>query len=101
MSWYDKLNDEDYWVKLEKERRAELYVTKGYDEKDIGITAQPIYSNHEYTLISQADETVFAEDETGAPHVFTIEEWNAIKGKKNDGTGFLLIAAVAAGLMLL
>jgi hypothetical protein len=67
----------------------------------LDMTAQPIYSEHEYTLISQADETIFAEDETGAPHVFTIEEWNAIKGNKNDGTGFLLVAAIAAGLMFL
>lgn len=67
----------------------------------VDITSQPVYSEHEYTLISQADETVFVEDETGAPHVFTIDEWNAIKGKKNDGTGFLLIAAIAAGLLLL
>lgn len=69
--------------------------------KDVDITAQTIYSEHEYTLISQADETIFAEDETGAPHVFTIEEWNAIKGKKNDGIGFILIAAIVAGLMIL
>lgn len=69
--------------------------------KGVDITAQPVYSKHQYTLISQAEETVFAEDETGAPHVFTIDEWNAINGKKNDGTGFLFIAAIAAGLMLL
>lgn len=100
MSWYDKLNDED-WKRPAKERFNEVYHTKGYDDKDVGITAQPIYSEHEYTLISQTDETVFAEDETGAPHVFTIAEWDAIKGKKNDGAGFLLVAAVAAGLMLL
>ena len=65
------------------------------------LTPQVVHSNQEYTIISETEETIFAEDETGAPHVFTIEEWNAINGKKNDGTGFLLVAAIAAGLMLL
>lgn len=68
---------------------------------NVDLTSQPIYSEPEYTLISQIDETVFVEDETGAPHVFTIDEWNYINRKKNDGMGLILIAAVAAGLMLL
>ena len=84
------------WLEQARKDIKSLYVDKGVD-----ITAQPIYSEHEYTLISQAEKTVFVEDETGAPYVFTIDEWNAINGKKNDGTGFLLIAAIAAGLMLL
>lgn len=71
------------------------------DKSEIELPAQSVHSQHEYTIISQTDETIFVEDETGAPHVFTIEEWNAIKGKKNDGTGFLLVAAIAAGLMIL
>lgn len=94
MSWQDAINNK--WLEEAKKNVQGLIVDKGVD-----ITAQPIYSEHEYTLISKADKTVFAEDETGAPQVFTIEEWNAINGKKNDGTGFLLIAAIAAGLMLL
>lgn len=97
MNWIDAINsNKNKWQEEARKNAQMLYVDKG-----VNITAQPIYSEHEYTLISKAGETVFVEDETGAPNVFTIEEWNAINGKKNDGTGFLLIAAVAAGLMLL
>lgn len=87
---------QDSFVEQTRKNVQSLYL-----DKDVDITAQPVYSEHEYTLISKAGKTVFVEDETGAPHVFTIEEWNAINGKKNNGTGFILIAAIAAGLMLL
>lgn len=100
--WYDEINNQD-WIKLNKERISQLLLDRGYVDKDIDITNQLVYSTqaHEYTLISQEEETVFVEDETGAPHVFTIEEWKAINAKKNDGMGFVMIAAIAAGLLLL
>lgn len=97
MSWYDELKkDPDIIAQQNKLRVDSMYTEKGYD-----LPVQSVHSQHEYTIISQTEETIFVEDETGAPHVFTIEEWNAINGKKNDGTGFLFIAAIAAGLMLL
>lgn len=94
-SWQDAINNK--WLEEAQNNVRSLIVDKGVD-----ITAQPIYSEHEYTLISKANETVFAEDETGAPQVFTIEEWNAINGKKNDGTVLIFLASIAivAGIMI-
>lgn len=88
MSWYDEL-------KKDKLQEVERY------DSIYELPTQSVHAQHQYNIISKTEETIFVEDETGAPHVFTIEEWNAINGKKNDGTGFLFIAAIAAGLMLL
>lgn len=97
MSWIDAISTNEKKILEDAAKNVKMF----YVDKGVDITAQPVYSEHEYTLISKAGETVFVEDETGAPNVFTIEEWNAINGKKNNGTGFILIAAIAAGLMLL
>lgn len=97
MNWYDELlKDPNVIAQQNKLRVDSMYDQKGYE-----LPVQSVHSQHEYSVISQTDETIFVEDETGAPHVFTIDEWNAINGKKNDGTGFILIAAIAAGLLLL
>jgi hypothetical protein len=98
MRWYDELLKDPKVIAQQNKMRVyySMYGQKGYE-----LPVQSVHSQHEYTIISQTEETIFVEDETGAPHVFTIDEWNAINGKKKDGTGFLFIAAVAAGLMLL
>lgn len=67
---------------------------------EVAFSSQSIYSKPEYTVISETEETVFVQDETGAPHVFTREEWAEMQG--TGGAGLLaVVAIVAAGLMLL
>lgn len=58
---------------------------------------QTIYSKPEYTIVSQTDETIFVTDETGAPHVFTREEWEQINGGMIGGGAFV-VALVVCGL---
>ena len=72
-----------------------------FQEKTPGVafSSQSIYSNPEYTLISETDETVFVQGETGAPHVFTREEWQKMQG--TGGAGLVVLGVVAAGLFLL
>lgn len=61
---------------------------------EINLTATPIYSQHEYTIIDDTDPNfVVVEDETGMVRTIPRE-------KKNDSSAWI-IAAVAAGLMLL
>lgn len=67
---------------------------------EVAFSSQSIYSKPEYTVISETEETVFVQDETGAPHVFTREEWAEMQG--TGGAGLLAVVAIAAaGLMLL
>lgn len=72
-----------------------------FQEKTPGVafSSQSVYSKPEYTLISETDETVFVQDETGAPHVFTREEWQKMQG--TGGAGLVVLGVVAAGLFLL
>lgn len=56
-----------------------------------------IYSKPEYTIVSQTDETIFVTDETGAPHVFTREEWEQINGGMIGGGAFV-VALILGGL---
>lgn len=66
---------------------------------DINIAPQSIYSVPEYNVISETDETVFVEDETGAPHVFTREEWAKMQG--TGGAGLLAVLGIGALLLLI
>lgn len=61
------------------------------------LETQTIFSNHEYTEVSRTDETIFVTDETGAPHVFTLEEWERMNGGISPA-GLLLAAAVIVGV---
>lgn len=64
------------------------------------LTPQVVHSNPEYTVIDETEETVFVQDENGAPHVFTREEWAQMQG--TGGAGLLAVVAIAAaGLLLL
>lgn len=68
--------------------------------ESVDFSIQPVYSKPEYTVISETEETVFVQDETGAPHVFTREEWAEMQG--TGGAGLLAVVAIAAaGLLLL
>ena len=58
---------------------------------------QTIYSKPEYTIVSQTDETISATDETGAPRVFTREEWEQMNGGMIGGGAFA-VALVVCGL---
>ena len=66
---------------------------------DIDISSQSIYSVPEYTVISETDETVFVEDEKGAPHVFTREEWAKMQG--TGGSGLWAVLGIGALLFLI
>ena len=57
--------------------------------------SQIIFANPEYTIVSETEETIFVTDETGAPHVFTREEWNRMNG---GGVGGVICAAAVLGL---
>lgn len=73
-----------------------------FQEKTPGVafSSQLVYSKPEYTVIDETEETVFVQDETGAPHVFTREEWDQMQG--TGGAGLLAVVAIAAaGLLLL
>lgn len=61
------------------------------------LETQTIFSKPEYTEVSRTDETIFVTDETGAPHVFTLEEWERMKGGISPA-GLLLAAAVIVGV---
>lgn len=61
------------------------------------LETQTIFSKPEYTEVSRTDETIFVTDETGAPHVFTIEEWERMNGGISTA-GVLLAAAVIVGV---
>lgn len=64
------------------------------------LTPQVVHSKPEYTVIDETEETVFVQDENGAPHVFTREEWAEMQG--TGGAGLLAVVAIAAaGLLLL
>lgn len=68
--------------------------------ESVNFSSQSVYSNPEYTVIDETEETVFVQDETGAPHVFTREEWAKMQG--TGGAGLLAVVAIAAaGLLLL
>lgn len=61
---------------------------------EINFTSTPIYSQHEYTIIDDTDPNfVVVEDETGMVRTIPRE-------KKNDSSAWI-VAAIAAGLMLL
>lgn len=61
---------------------------------EINLTATPIYSQHEFTIIDDTDPNfVVVEDETGMVRTIPRE-------KKNDLSAWI-VAAIAAGLMLL
>ncbi len=96
MAWYDDLNNPDF-VSKAGDIYKNLYI-KGNDE--INISSQSVYSKPEYTVIDETEETVFVQDENGAPHVFTREEWDKMQG--SGGAGLLAVVAIAAaGLLLL
>lgn len=61
------------------------------------LETQTIFSKPEYTEVSRTDETIFVTDETGAPHVFTIDEWERMNGGISTA-GVLLAAAVIVGV---
>lgn len=78
------------------------YGTRGeiYDSYGANLTPQVVHSEPEYTVIDETEETVFVQDENGAPHVFTREEWAQMQG--TGGAGLLAVVAIAAaGLLLL
>ena len=58
---------------------------------------QTIFSKPEYTEVSRTDETIFVTDETGAPHVFTLDEWERMNGGISSA-GLFCAAAVLVGL---
>lgn len=61
---------------------------------EINLTATPIYSQHEFTIIDDTNPNfVVVEDETGMVRTIPRE-------KKNDLSAWI-VAAIAAGLMLL
>lgn len=61
---------------------------------EINLTATPIYAQHEFTIIDDTDPNfVVVEDETGMVRTIPRE-------KKNDLSAWI-VAAIAAGLMLL
>lgn len=61
---------------------------------EINLTATPIYAQHEFTIIDDTDPNfVVVEDETGTVRTIPRE-------KKNDSSAWI-VAAIAAGLMLL
>ncbi len=73
-----------------------------FQEKTPGIafSSQSVYSKPEYTVIEETEETVFVQDETGAPHVFTRDEWAEMQ--VTGGSGLLAVVVIAAaGLLLL
>ena len=83
MRWWEKDPDESTL------RAREMYVSQ-----NIEIGTQPIYANHEFTIIDDTDPNfVVVEDETGMVRTIPRE-------KKNDSSAWIL-AAIAAGLMLL
>lgn len=65
----------------------------------VAFSSQSVYSKPEYTVISETDETVFVQDENGAPHVFTREEWAKMQG--TGGAGLLAVVAIAAAALFL
>lgn len=76
------------------------WVQKGYDDKSNytqELEAQRVFSKPEYTIISETEETIFVQDENGAPHVFTREEWEQINGGMIGGGAFA-VALVVCGL---
>ncbi len=61
---------------------------------EINLTATPIYSQHEFTIIDDSDPNfVVVEDETGMVRTIPRE-------KNNDSLGWILAAAIA-GLLIL
>lgn len=58
---------------------------------------QTIFSKPEYTEVSRTDETIFVTDETGAPHVFTLDEWNRMNGAISPA-GLFCAAVALVGL---
>lgn len=61
---------------------------------EINLTATPIYSQHEFTIIDDSDPNfVVVEDETGMVRTIPRE-------KKNDSSAWI-VAAIIAGLMIL
>lgn len=61
---------------------------------EINLTATPIYSKHEFTIIDDTDPNfVVVEDETGMVRTIPRE-------KNNDSSAWIVAAAIA-GLMLL
>lgn len=69
---------------------ARLAILDGY----LDVSAQPVYANHEYTIIDDTDPNfIVVEDETGIVRTIPLE-------KKNDSSA-LIVAALIAGLMIL
>lgn len=71
----------------------------GLGPGEIGPTHVVIHSKPEYTVIDETEETVFVQDENGAPHVFTREEWQKMQG--TGAAGLAVLGAAAAALLLL
>lgn len=71
---------------------ARLAILDGY-QNSIELSVTPIYSQHEFIIIDDTDPNfVVVEDETGMVRT--------IPRKKNDSSAWI-VAAIAAGLMLL
>ena len=69
---------------------ARLAILDGY----LDVSAQPVYANHEYTIIDDTDPNfIVVEDESGFVRTIPLE-------KKNDSSA-LIVAALIAGLMIL
>lgn len=72
---------------------AMLAILDGY-QKDIELSVTPIYAQHEFTIIDDSDPNfVVVEDETGMVRT--------IPREKNNDSSAWIVAAIAAGLMLL
>ena len=75
---------------------ARLAILDGYlgGKSWLDITAQPIYSEHEYTIIDDSDPNfIVVEDETGMVRT--------IPRSKNNDSSALIVAALIAGIMIL
>lgn len=69
---------------------ARLAILDGY----LDISAQPVYANHEYTIIDDTDPNfIVIEDETGMVRT--------IPREKNNDSSALIVAALIAGLLIL
>lgn len=90
MSFWDK------FLELQ-EKPVSQWVEKGYNTQE--LEAQRVFAKPEYTVISETEETVFVQDENGAPHVFTREEWAKMQG--TGGAGLLAVVAIAAAALFL
>lgn len=85
----------DKYLEVQEKTPTKGFVDKGYNSQE--LEAQRVFANQEYNVISMTEETVFVTDETGAPHVFTREEWDSMNGGLIGGGAFV-VALILGGL---